>query len=47
MLEGIFALSMAEGRMSNEEVEEIRKIAYMLDFSHKQFIEAKLKVLKP
>jgi len=47
LLEGIFALSMAEGRMSNEEVEEIRKIAYMLDFSHKQFIEAKLKVLKP
>ena len=47
LLEGIFALAMAEGRMSNEEVEEIRKIAYMLDFSHKQFIEAKLKILKP
>ncbi len=47
LLEGIFALSMAEGRMSNEEVEEIRKIAYMLDFSHKQFIDAKLKILKP
>ena len=47
LLEGIFALAMAEGRMSNEEVEEIRKIAYMLDFSHKQFIEAKLKVLRP
>ena len=47
LLEGIFALSMNEGRMSNEEVEEIRKIAYMLDFSHKQFIDAKLKILKP
>lgn len=47
LLEGIFALAMAEGRMSNDEVEDIRKIAYMLDFSHKQFIEAKLKVLKP
>ncbi|MCH7914513.1 MAG: TerB family tellurite resistance protein [Deltaproteobacteria bacterium] len=47
LLEGIFALAMAEGRMSNEEVEEIRKIAYMLDFSHKQFIDAKLKILKP
>ena len=46
LLEGIFALAMAEGRMSNEEVEDIRKIAYMLGFSHKQFIEAKLKVLK-
>ncbi|MFQ5960619.1 MAG: TerB family tellurite resistance protein [Candidatus Methylomirabilales bacterium] len=46
LIEGIFALSMAEGKMSNEEVEEIRKIAYMLDFSHKAFIEAKLKVLK-
>lgn len=47
LLEGIFALAMAEGRMSNEEIEEIRKIAYMLNFSHKQFIEAKLKILKP
>ena len=47
LLEGIFALAMAEGRMSNEEVEEIRKIAYMLDFSHKQFIDAKLKIPKP
>ena len=46
LLEGIFALAMAEGRMLNEEVEEIRKIAYMLDFSHKQFIDAKLKILK-
>jgi uncharacterized tellurite resistance protein B-like protein len=47
LLEGIFALAMAEGRMSNDEVEDIRKIAYMLDFSHKQFIEAKLKILRP
>lgn len=46
LLEANFALAMAEGRMSNEEVEEIRKIATMLDFSHKQFIEAKLKILK-
>ncbi|MDP6558791.1 MAG: TerB family tellurite resistance protein [Candidatus Binatia bacterium] len=47
LLEGVFALSLAEGKMSNDEVEDIRKIAYMLDFSHKQFIAAKLKVLKP
>ncbi len=46
LIEGLFALSMAEGKMSHEEIEEIRKIAYMLDFSHKRFINAKLKVLK-
>ena len=47
LLEGIFALAMAEGKMSNDEVEDIRKIAYMLDFTHKQFIDAKLKALRP
>jgi uncharacterized tellurite resistance protein B-like protein len=47
LLEGIFALAMAEGKMSNDEVEDIRKIAYMLDFTHKQFINSKLKALKP
>jgi len=47
LIEGVFALSKAEGKMSHEEVEEIRKIAYMLDFSHKLFIESKLKVLRP
>lgn len=47
LVEGIFALSKAEGKTSNEEIEEIRKIAYMLDFSHKQFIDTKLKVLMP
>jgi len=45
LIEGIFALSLAEGKMSHEEHEEIRKIATMLDFSHKQFIAAKLRVL--
>ena len=47
LVEGIFALSKAEGKTSNAEIEEIRKISYMLDFSHKQFIDAKLKMLKP
>ena len=46
LIEGIFVLSKAEGKMSHEEIEEIRKIAYMLDFSHKLFIDTKLKVLK-
>ena len=47
LIEGIFALSKAEGKTSHEEIEEIRKIAYMLDFSHKRFINTKLKVLMP
>ncbi len=46
LIEGIFALSKAEGKMSHEEVEAIRKIAYMLDFPHKLFIDTKLKVLQ-
>lgn len=46
LLEGMFAMSKAEGKMSNEEIEEIRKVAYGLDFTHRQFINAKLKVLK-
>lgn len=46
LLEGMFALSKAEGKMSNEEIEEIRSVAYGLGFSHRQFINAKLKVLK-
>lgn len=46
LLEGLFVLSKAEGKMSQEEVEEIRKVAYGLDFTHRQFINAKLKILK-
>ena len=46
LLEGMFALAKAEGKMSNEEMEEIRKVAYGLDFTHRQFINIKLKVLK-
>lgn len=45
LVQGMFALAKAEGNMSNEEIEEIRKVAYGLDLSHKEFIEAKLKVL--
>jgi len=46
LLEGMFALAKAEGKMSNEEMEEIRKVAYGLDFTHRQFINIKLKILK-
>jgi len=45
LLEGLFAIATADGKMSVEEVEEIRKIAYGLGFSHREFINAKLKVM--
>jgi uncharacterized tellurite resistance protein B-like protein len=45
LLEALFALALAEGKMTGEEIEEIRKIAYGLDFTHREFINAKLKVL--
>jgi uncharacterized tellurite resistance protein B-like protein len=45
LIEALFALALAEGKMAAEEIEEIRKIAYGLDFTHREFINAKLKVL--
>jgi uncharacterized tellurite resistance protein B-like protein len=45
LLEALFALALAEGKMTGKEIEEIRKIAYGLDFTHREFINAKLKVL--
>jgi len=45
LLQGLFALAQAEGKTSSEEIEEIRKIAYGLEFSHKDFINAKLKAM--
>ncbi len=45
LLEALFALALAEGKMTGQEIEEIRKIAYGLDFTHREFINAKLKVL--
>ena len=38
-------LAQAENKMSSQEIEEIRKIAYGLDLTHREFINAKLKVL--
>ena len=45
LLEALFALALAEGKLSGEELEEIRKIAYGLEFTHREFINAKLKRL--
>jgi uncharacterized tellurite resistance protein B-like protein len=45
LLEALFGLALAEGKMTGPEVEEIRKIAHGLDFTHHEFINAKLKVL--
>jgi uncharacterized tellurite resistance protein B-like protein len=45
LVEGLFGLALAEGRMTGNEVEEIRKIAYGLDLTHREFINAKLKIL--
>lgn len=45
LLEALFALALAEGKISGGETEEIRKIAHGLELSHREFIHAKLKVL--
>jgi uncharacterized tellurite resistance protein B-like protein len=45
LLQGLFAVAKAEGKTSSEEIEEIRKIAYGLGFSHREFINAKLKAM--
>jgi tellurite resistance protein len=41
----LFAVANSDGDMSFDEIEEIRVIARGLDLSHKDFIDAKLKVL--
>lgn len=46
LVEAMFALARAEGKASHEEIEEIRRVAMSLDFSHKEFIEAKIKGLR-
>jgi len=45
LVQALFALALAEGKMTGPEIEEIRKIAYGFDFTHREFINAKLKVL--
>jgi len=43
-LDVLFAVADADGRVSHEEIEEIRRIARSLNLTHKQFIGAKLKI---
>jgi uncharacterized tellurite resistance protein B-like protein len=43
-LDVLFAVADADGHVSHEEIEEIRRIARSLNLTHKQFIGAKLKV---
>jgi uncharacterized tellurite resistance protein B-like protein len=45
VVEVLFATSAADGDMSIEEIEEIRIISRGLNLTHKDFIDAKLKVL--
>jgi len=45
LVEALFGLAQAENKMSSQEIEEIRKIAYGLDLTHREFINAKLKIL--
>ena len=45
VVELLFAISAADGDMSVDEIEEIRVIARGLNLTHKDFIDAKLKVL--
>ncbi len=44
-LDVLFAVADGDGRVSYEETEEIRLIAKMLKLTHRQFIDAKLKIL--
>lgn len=45
LVEALFGIALAEQKMTGREIEEIRKIAYGLDLTHREFISAKLKVL--
>lgn len=43
-LRAMFAVAAADGKVSHEEMEEIRTIALVLKLDHKQFIDAKLTI---
>jgi len=43
-LDVLFAVADADGHVSHDEIEEIRRIARSLNLTHKQFIGAKLKI---
>ena len=40
----LFAVADGDGRVSYEEIEEVRAIANVLKLTHRQFIDAKLKI---
>ncbi len=44
LLDVMFAVAVADGQASNEELEEIRRLAHGLKLAHGQFIDAKLKI---
>ncbi|MFQ5579940.1 MAG: TerB family tellurite resistance protein [Nitrospiria bacterium] len=46
LLDCLFEISGADDDLAHDEVEEVRAIAYGLKFSHKDFIDAKIKYLK-
>lgn len=46
LVEAMFALARAEGKAAHLEIEEIRKVAISLDFTHKEFIESKIDGLR-
>ena len=43
-MDALFAVADGDGQVSYEEIEEIRTIATVLKLTHKQFIDAKLKI---
>jgi uncharacterized tellurite resistance protein B-like protein len=45
-LDVLFAVADADGQISHYETEEIRRIAFSLNLTHQQFINAKLKATK-
>ncbi len=46
LVDGFFAIAAADGDISHDETEEIRKITKALRVSHKQFIDSKVRALK-
>ncbi|UCD99603.1 MAG: TerB family tellurite resistance protein, partial [Chloroflexota bacterium] len=43
-MDALFAVANGDGYVSYEEIEEIRTISMVLKLTHKQFIDAKLKI---
>ena len=44
LLDALFAVAAADGLASHDQIEELRRIAKSLQLTHKQFIDAKLKI---